>query len=136
MRPYTWQCVAEEDTDDDATYICGSDNSYRRDAYALENPSTGSGTIDSVVVSVRCRGTGGGQRIRTLLAIGGSAEYYGSPVNLSSTSYYDVYSTTYAANPATSSAWTWSDINNLQAGVSIRRPARCTQVWVNVFYTE
>jgi hypothetical protein len=131
-----WQCTAEEDSDDDATYVRGSGNSYRRDAYALQNPSTSSGTIDSVVVSARCRGTGGGQRIRTLLAVGGSDVRYGSSVNLSSTSYYDVYSTTYTNNPSTTSAWTWADIISLQAGVSIRRQARCTQVWVEVFYTE
>lgn len=55
-------------------------------------------------------------------------------------SYAD-YSTTYTTNP-NGGAWTWAQINSLQAGVSLLhehwlpdRESRCTWVWVVVDYT-
>ena len=33
-------------------------------------------------------------------------------------------------------AWTWSEIDAMEIGVYIRRSARCTQAWVEVFYTD
>ncbi|MFA5309659.1 MAG: hypothetical protein WC370_09285 [Dehalococcoidales bacterium] len=45
-----------------------------------------------------------------------------------------------AVNPGTGKAWTWDEVNNLQAGLSgqgggIYRPLLCTAVWVQVSYT-
>jgi hypothetical protein len=56
---------------------------------------------------------------------------------------YTVYSTTYATNPSTGTAWTADDIHHLEAGVDLQsrstgqtwRYARCTQVWVEVTYS-
>jgi len=55
----------------------------------------------------------------------------------------DSYYTAYPTNPQSGNEWTWLEVNNLQAGVGLRRAAgtggnkesRCTQVWVVVDYT-
>jgi hypothetical protein len=65
------------------------------------------------------------------------SEYYGEVQDL--TTNYDNYSRQWTANPSTGSAWTWSEIASLQAGISLSGqnanfPAYCTQVWVEVHY--
>ncbi|MFH1699211.1 MAG: hypothetical protein ABIE07_01380, partial [Candidatus Zixiibacteriota bacterium] len=67
-----------------------------------------------------------------------SIEYNGTEQNL--TNSYEDYSHEWTTNPNTSAAWSWNDINNLQAGLRIKGknsnfPAYCTQVWVTVTYT-
>ena len=45
----------------------------------------------------------------------------------------------WAINPDTGVAWTWADIANLQAGISLtgeEEGAQCTQVYVEIDYTE
>lgn len=126
-----WECVDEVAADGNGTYVKGDGSSYETDTYALQNSSVGSGTIDSVVVYINCWGSSSSMKAKTVLRTNGS-DYFGSIVNL--TSSYAVYSTAYATNPSTSSSWTWSEIDALEAGVSIRKEGRCTQVWVEVFY--
>lgn len=130
-----WECVDESISDDDASYLAGFGVSYRTDTYALVDNSAGSGTIDSVVISMNCVGTEAGNMARTVLRTGGSL-YEGATVNLTVVSVYTVYTTAYSTNPATSSAWTWTEVDNLEAGVTIKKEARCTQIWVEVFYTN
>jgi hypothetical protein len=44
------------------------------------------------------------------------------------------YSTTLTTNPKTGTAWTWSDLENLEVGVSIDIPA--ATVYVSKIYAE
>ncbi len=118
---------------------------WATDLYNLSDPISPSGTINSVIVYIEARAvhsniqqTGVRPAIRT-----GSTTYNGTEKTL--TTNYAVYSDTWVTNPQTSSAWTWTDINNLQAGVSLRNsklsgnPAdiesRATHVWVVVNYS-
>ncbi len=129
-----WQCVDESVADDDGTYVRGPNFiSWRLDLYAAEDNTSGAGTIDSVVIYIRCRQGHSSSRVRTALRTNGTT-YNGSQMNPPG-SYTD-YSTTYATNPQTSSAWTWSEIDAMEIGVRIRRNARCTQVWAEVYYTD
>lgn len=130
-----WQCVDESSSDGDGTFVKGDGNSFDSDLYATEDHTTGSGTIDSVVIHIVCRGPSGGKEARTYINTNGSF-YTGSNINLSPISSYTEYTTSYINNPATGTSWTWSEIDAIEIGVEIRREGFCTQVWLEVFYTE
>jgi prepilin-type N-terminal cleavage/methylation domain-containing protein len=127
-----WQCVDEATSDDDATYVT-TGGTWRTDTYATQNHSLGSGTIDSVVIFINCFRQGGAAEGRTVLRTHG-ADYLGTTINLGSLTAYTEFSTAYAANPNTSSAWTWAEIDDMQVGVRLRNQGRCTQVWGKVYY--
>ena len=72
-------------------------------------------------------------RIKTAIKTNGSL-YEGPDTNLTST--YANYSSTYVTNPNTSSTWTWSEIDAIEIGVTIKKEGRCTQVWLEIYYTN
>lgn len=131
-----WQCVSEAVADDDGSYVQRADNSYAPEVYAMENPTSSACAITRVTVYCRARRTQSQGDIRPSLYIGGT-EYNGTAQALSSS--YANYSSQWTTNPSTGAAWTWTEVNSLQAGMRIRgqsgtHPARCTQVWVEVRY--
>lgn len=130
-----WQCVDESVSDDDGSFVKGSGNSYSTDSYAIQNSAAGIGVLDSVIVSMNCKGGGGGMQAKTILRTY-ATNYEGSMVNLNPISAYSIFSTTYINNPSTTSPWTWTEIDDLEAGVSIRKEGKCTQVWIEVYYTN
>lgn len=72
--------------------------------------------------------------IRPAIHTNGS-DYYGISTPLTNT--WSNYTYTWTTNPSTGSAWTWTQINNLQAGAMLRgqspsKSARLTQVFVVV----
>ena len=103
------------------------------DLFTVENHSVGSGTIDSGIVYVRAQGNGGGRKARTKINTNSSV-YEGNQNN--TTAGYTDYSTTYVTNPATLSNWTWTEIDALEIGVDLKKTARCTQTWVEIYYTN
>jgi hypothetical protein len=134
-----WRCVDEQLADEDTTHVYypSSSSSYYGDTYATQDTSA-SGTINSVTIYIRCRSynVGGTGYARTVLRISGS-DYVGTDITL--TSSYATYSTTYTSNPA-GGAWTWSAINALECGIDLRRTTgggevRCTQVYIEINYT-
>jgi len=129
-----FDCVDESAADDDATYLSGDGGSWLIDTYETADHSTGSGVIDSVVVHIRCTGPGTQKEASTYLYTNG-ANIQGSVIDLSAVSTWTDYQSVYATNPVTGSAWSWSEIDNLEAGVGIRKAGQCTQLWVEVFYT-
>ena len=72
------------------------------------------------------------QRIRTYIRTN-STNYQGAQIKPST--IYTTYSTTYITNPQTSVAWTWTEIDAIEIGPQIRRAARVTQVWIEIYYT-
>ena len=138
-----WQCIAEDPSDEDSTYVQCDATSYLKDIYSAQNHSVGSGTISKVTVNIRCRKVESylDQTVyaKTVLRTY-DTDYEGSEVSLPQV--YTVYSTEYTVNPNTSNAWTWDEIDALECGVSLKSAqsdawdyARCTQVWVAVCYT-
>jgi hypothetical protein len=130
-----WDKVDEVSPDEDATYVYNFDD-YLRDLYNLGAPGV-TGTINWVQVWVRCRYESAQGYAKTAIKTNGVA-YDGSEVAVGS-SYAD-YGTQYNTNPQTGSAWTWTQINALQAGVSLKGAgkgagAHCTQVYVIIDYT-
>ncbi|MFC1475027.1 type II secretion system protein [Candidatus Zixiibacteriota bacterium] len=129
-----WDCVNDTPHDGNGSYVAGSGNSYKNDTYSTQNHSSGTGTIDSVKVFLIING-GGGCRAKTIIRTGGT-DYEGSDINLAPVSSFNEYSTIYTTNPNTSSPWTWTEIDDLEIGVSIRRAAPCTQIRLEVYYTN
>jgi len=149
LTPYAagsnYQQVDEASPDDETTNVYPNPSGWLRDFYNLDNHSVGSGTINKITVYCEIRGskvTSHSAKIAIKSGTGsGNPDTIseGSQINLPSNTAYNSYNYEWTTNPATSSAWTWDEIDHLQAGVSmidngIGRPA-CTQVYVEVDYT-
>ncbi len=131
-------CVDDVSTDDDATYVKSVGTSYGIDTYATADPTDTTCTITSVTVYVRARRFVKTAYAQVVLRTNG-ADYTGSEETLGS-SFFD-YSQQWTNNPFTGSAWTWTEVTDMEIGVKLRstkatHPARCTQVWVVVAYTN
>jgi len=127
-----WECVDEVTADDNSTYVRGYGSQWKEDLYEAQDHTAGTGTIDSVIIYVRAYRGGQGRKARTLIRAGGTS-YSGSQNN--TTSSYVNYSTTYITNPATSLSWSWTEIDDIEIGVDLKKTAYCTQVWLEVYYT-
>jgi len=131
-----WQACTSDDGD--TSYVYTTNSNWQTDLYNLSDVSL-AGTINSVTVYIRARANTNPTQTSAQTAIRTrNNTYYGTEITL--TTSYAVYSTTYTTNPR-GGAWTWAQINALQAGARLRRPAgtntqsRVTQVWVVVDYT-
>jgi uncharacterized protein (UPF0333 family) len=126
---YHWDKVDEESADDGSTCVYTLSMSYKRDLYNIPNP-TASGTINSITIYFRC-------------SSGESSNYAKPSLKVDSTvvdgtekvfSSWATKSQTWTTNPVDGEAWEWSDIDNLQIGVSLMGglvvPFFCTQVYV------
>jgi hypothetical protein len=132
-----WDANDDDPPDDDLSYVQTSDTiNWRKEAYNLQN-SSGSGTINWIRVYVRARQTLLGTTSMKTLIRTYSTDYESSSIALT-TSYQDLY-TQYGTNPYSGQAWTWSEIDALQAGASGISSGtinvRMTAVWVIVNYT-
>ena len=130
-----WQCVSEAAPDADATRVQRNSSSYETDVYTFPDSSF-TCPILSVTVYCRARLTQSTGAVKPVVRIAGTL-YLGTEQNL--TSSYVNYNYKWAVNPATGSPWTWSDVNGLEAGLSLKGqnatfPAYCTQVWMEVEY--
>jgi len=137
-----WQAA---ETDDGGTsYVYTTASGYNFDFYTLSDTSLTTYPINSVTVHilVLANGTISQHSAKTSMRIDG-ASFFGDNETIVGTGWNE-FSTEYlqkpaiGVNPATD--WTWIDINNLQAGVSLRRAgtgieSRCTRVWIVVDYT-
>ncbi len=134
-----WDKVDEVVADEDTTTVSNDTGTYQRDLYAIPNHDPEYfGVIASVKVYVRFRHEGAASAFaKPVIKIGGTV-YEGDVYENTTTAYYN-HSHTWATNPATSVAWTWSDIDSLQIGVSLKRGGSgnsiCTQVYVEVAFT-
>lgn len=131
-------------TDDgDTSYVWSTASAYVTDLYQLDDVSL-TGTINSVTIYVKAKAESSATTragARTVVS-DGTDVIYGTEVTLGDT--YQLYSTPYTSKPFPGGgAWTWADINALQAGVALQRskappsaiPSRCTLVYVIVDYT-
>ena len=131
-----WQCVSEVTADEDATRLERASNSYATDVYALEDiPFTGCDIL-RVTVFFRARVTKINGYAKAIIYVNGT-EYQGTESSL--TTSYTNYSYQWNSNPNSGSAWSWADIINLEAGLSLKGqansfPAYCTQVWLEIEY--
>ncbi len=129
-----WQCVDDVSADENVSYVWTNDNNWNDETYQLTNAVGGTGIIDSIVVSIRvvAAGSGNNRIARTIIRTDGHS-YDGSNIDLDPVTSYTTFSTTYATNPSTGSAWTWTQMDGLEAGVVLKKDSRCTQVYITVY---
>jgi len=137
-----WESVDDPTADDDATLVYAQNiDTYLTDLYNLADTAL-SGTINSVTVYMRVKALVTPDRASAYTRIKTNGVAYDGTAETVTTSWAD-YSKQYTTNPQTASAWTWTEVNALQAGAGLRQPKAtgpnkktdCTQVWVVVDYT-
>jgi len=102
--------------DDNSTYIYqGSAAPDERDTYTLPNHTTEVGDITQVEVFFRVKQVEENARLYAALVYTGGTLYFGDEE--SHIGAWATYSHVWTNNPKTSSAWTWTDIDNLEIGV-------------------
>jgi hypothetical protein len=118
-----YNCVNEETTDDNTTYVYNGTENWQRDLYALSD-HTGLGTINFVKVYARLSQSCpdsfneyGKISIKTEGTVYDTSEY-----NLAYV--WTTFSNTWATNPQTGVAWTWAEVDALEAGVSLYSTGR------------
>jgi len=126
-----WTCVSEVTADEAGTFVQGAGGSFLRDTYATQNSSVGSGTIDSVVFHARCFGSEATNQAQITFKTW-FITWVGPTISLTPT--WTTYSLNVVTNPFTGTAWSWSEIDALEIGISIKKSGKCTQVWAEVFH--
>lgn len=130
--------IYEASQDGDASYVYGILSDWTDDVYNLQNP-THTGTVSYVTLNAVARTTGVGSMQLSITTH--STDFDGSAnpgLEFPLTSGWLEYTTMWRLNPATGRSWTWTEINALQIGCSLYEvsgDARCTQVYVEVYYT-
>ena len=111
-----WQATNESPPDGDTSYISSSTAS-QKDTMAMTNLSASAVTVYAVVPKLYVRKTDAGARtIEPLFHISGT-DYAGTAQGMG-TGYGQLYQV-YSVSPATSSAWTVSEVNGLELGVEL-----------------
>ena len=128
-----WKCVETQDTG--SSYL--NTSTQNQDFLVeLSNASLGGGTIAQIEISYQCRRTVSGNANSQLLINEGGTTTAGTDHNCADAAWTSIFTDTYTTNPRTGSAWTESQINNLQAGVrhnqSTAREVRVTALWAVV----
>lgn len=129
-----WQCVSDSN---DATYVTTNSTTYVRDLYSLSDSTVSLGTITNVGLYFRIKNSGAGTTYGIPEIYIGGNNYNGS--SQTATTAWMTRNEIFSYNPATSVAWTWNDIDNMEVGVSIAATAAnasCSEVWVVVSYTR
>jgi hypothetical protein len=138
---YGYQCVDDDPTNDgDSTYVYAivHDDFWTDDTYAFSNPAH-IGTVNYVTINAVGRTTGIGALQMAVTTHG--QEYDGSNnpgMDFPLTTTYMEYTKMWYRNPYTGAAWTWQEIDDLLVGCSLYQVSgqtRCTQVYIEIYYT-
>jgi len=135
-----YECVDETVADDATTQVYRtSGGGVKYDVYNLEDHTTETGTITKIVVFAKMKYDlpGAGTDFAKIRIRTGGLNYTSSAFTVAHD--WTLYSKTWTTNPNTAVAWTWADIDALQAGIQFddfAHAIRCTQVYVVVYYTE
>lgn len=104
--------------------------------FAMENHTSESGAISNVRVYIKTRGLDPISNVVQLAVRIGGTDYFSGNKTYNNTSYHDEFND-WATNPNSGVAWTWTDIDNLEAGMKrISGGGQAvTQVWAVVTYS-
>jgi hypothetical protein len=136
-----WDKVDDQPADEGATYVSTlSSRNWEKDLYHLTDFQNAEGyeTINNVTVYFRFA-AGGNYNARAMAEIKTNGVVASGPTETQNGATFVTKSWQLTTNPSTNQPWTWQEINDLQAGVTMRgatknRPAICTQVYVVVDY--
>ncbi len=132
-----WCVTTTNDTT--TSYVSAAVGVSLTDLYNLSD-STQNGPINSVTVYfVASTGTTAGLTISPVIKENGTTTVGTAQGSISAYPSFTVYDPkTWTTKPSNGAAWTWTDINNLQAGVqngATGGPAYVTQVYADVNYS-
>jgi hypothetical protein len=137
-----WDKVDDQPAADDGDTYVSTEGSggWQRDLYNLSN-FTGAGgetTIENITVYFRFAADDD-YDVTAMAAIKTDGKVYEGPNMTQSGTDFITQSWQCTKNPATDKSWTPEEINDLQAGITIKgqnknKPALCTQVYVKVNY--
>jgi len=140
MPSGTHYTCLDESTLNTLDYVYGTWAEWTTDYYGVADHSVGSGTINKITMYgvFSQYGGGGGAHCNFGIKTGGT-DYMNGGFQASSSP--TLYSKEWSINPKTGVAWTWDDIDALQAIVSLSRVASsqysfCYQIYIQVDYTE
>lgn len=133
-----WELVNELPADDDNTYVANDNRPKRTDLYNLTDHTAALGHENILNVTVYFRFAGDPNSEAKAVIKTNGAIFEGSQENPEGVTYV-TKSYSWEENPATREAWTWDEIDALQAGISMRgqhhgRLASCTQLYVVIDY--
>ena len=136
-----WDKVDDMPADDGDTYVSTlSSKHWERDLYNLTDRIYADGyeTINSITVYFRFA-AGGNYDVRAMAEIKTNGTVFSGATETQNGTEFVTKSHQWANNPSTNQPWTWDEINDLQAGVTMKgakknKPAICTQVYVVVAY--
>lgn len=111
-----YQNVDDTTPDDDSTYNSAA-TAGDKDTFALGNLATTSGSVLGLVQVVRFRKDDAGSRSIATVVRTGATDYDGSTASSSTT--YGYTRTLRETNPNTTSAWTISEVNGMEAGYKV-----------------
>jgi len=138
-----WDKVDDVTSDDDTTYIATNSYLWEEDLYNIPDHSTGSGSINYVKVYAVAKSMQdpAAENIYVQIKTNGLED---DGTAYMTTQSYTTFSHQWDTNPQTGQPWTWDEIDALQIGVGLLRPAgiggpatrytRCTQVYAEVNY--
>lgn len=144
---YNYALIDETTLDEADCCVVGSSSTQTlTDIYGFPNHTSESGTINSVTLKCYCKYTLFGTDatdtyVNPAVKIGGTVYNGGNQTLTASTA---LYSKQWTTNPATSAAWSWTEIDDLLAGDTMTshnisktngKSANCYQLWVEVYYT-
>jgi len=134
--------VDETTADGDSTYVenkNGAVYSFQRDLYHIGDHSEGSGTINKITITARTKfNAPAASTLKISIKTHGVVYDYDKTGQAQSV-WHDI-SHELTLNPYTEVAWTWDEIDALEAGISLGGSeyspdwSRCTQVYVEVEY--
>jgi hypothetical protein len=133
---YTSSAASDLDTNDGNTTTgssTGSGNDYYLD---LDDRTTESGPINSVIIKTYVRkgsGWGDGDASFTIGVKTNGSDYFSSTKTATSASFTLFSGNTYNTNPQSGSAWTWTEIDNL---VAIINHTDSDGMWSTELYAE
>ena len=145
--PGTHYTALDESTASDTDYVYRKDTagSYYYDYYAMQNHSTQTGVISSITVYGRFYGDSnytppdGKACFKCKFSSSGTVYSLGSAFTLAEA--WTVYNSgAITTNPATGSAWSWTNIDSLIIGLGLLTgvyggTTKCSQLYVVVTYT-
>ncbi len=134
-----WDKANEMPADDGNTYVSTlSSPHWERDLYNLTDRVNADGSEKIMNVTVYFHfAAGGDYTVRAMAEIKTNGAVFSGPTETQTGAEFVTMSYQLENNPATDQPWTWEEIDNLQAGVTMRgngkiKPALCTQVYVKV----
>jgi len=129
-----WESQLTNDTT--TSYVGENAVATNWDLYTITDHAVGTGRIDQVVLTFVGGYTGGGAGTGFTTLRTESTNYKGADEALSP---WTAYNTAYITNPNTGVEWTWTEVDDLEAGVGLTSNgafhSSSTQVLVTVYYT-